>query len=147
MIRSSSVRMRAHTRKSIVQITTAAPRDTHTHKILKKFYQCLRGCSEEEHEPILALTKASCQEKQTNVPLPYSLVEQVSKNQNVYFEELRGPLAGTYSVLWNRRLEIIRSAVDLLQAVGTLYKTDILRRALTSTSWGSDESGSQKKIK
>jgi len=66
-------------------------------KILKKFYQCLRGCSEEEHEPILALTKASCQEKQTKVP--YSLVEQVSKNQNVYFEASRGPLAGTYSVL------------------------------------------------
>ena len=34
----------------------------------------------------------------------------------------------------NIGLEIIKSAVALLQAVGILYKTAILRRALTSTS-------------
>ena len=34
----------------------------------------------------------------------------------------------------NMGLEIIKSAVALLQAVGILYKTAILRRALTSTS-------------
>jgi hypothetical protein len=47
----------------------------------------------------------------------------------------------------NSGLEIIRSAVALLQAVGTLYKTATLRRALTSTSWGSDSKGSQKKMR
>ena len=46
-----------------------------------------------------------------------------------------------------RGLEIIRSAVDLLHAVGTLYNTATLRSALTSTSWGRASRGSQKKIR
>jgi hypothetical protein len=39
------------------------------------------------------------------------------------------------------------SAVALLHAVGKLYRTAILRTALTSTSWGWDSSGSQKNIR
>jgi len=40
--------------------------------------------------------------------------------------------AGSYCVLWNSGLGMIRSAVALLQAVGTLYNTAILRNAMTS---------------
>lgn len=39
-------------------------------------------------------------------------------------------------------LEIRKSAVARLQAVGMLYTTASRRRALTSTSWGSGWSGS-----
>ena len=42
--------------------------------------------------------------------------------------------------------EIRKSAVDRLQATGTLYTTAMRSRAFTSTSWGCGSMGSQKKI-
>ena len=40
----------------------------------------------------------------------------------------------------------MKSAVDRLQAIGMLYTTATLNNAFTSTSWGWDDMGSQRKI-
>jgi len=73
------------------------------------------------------------------VPLHLGLFEVTRKR--VLSQEV------VYGWLLNIGLEIIMFAVALLQAVGILYSTAILRRALTSTSWGRDPRGSQKNIK
>lgn len=52
---------------------------------------------------------------------------------------------GSYSSL-DRLLDIMKSAVDLLQATGMLYSTDILSNAFISTSCGWDVIGSHRNI-